>query len=283
MTDTTVFTSGGFSVKSIDDIAKVAPAVLTEEIHPGLSKKYTKISTIEIIKSLEKFGWTPISARQIGEGIYGRHIVRLSNTKSGILKNIKVGDIIPQFVLDNSNDGTHFADLNLGLFRTACENGWTVPIAGMSMDYSFRHTGHSDQKIKEIVESSIENFNFISQHIKTMQATKLTDKQKAELAVKALITRDSNLYKDDKGKVIIKKVKELNTISELLEPMRDSDKGNDLWRVLNVIQEKLITGGYKRTSEASGRIITVPGIGNPVRNVQFNKDLWTMAETFITK
>ncbi len=273
------FTSGGFAVKSLKEIKEVAPSAFATKNDPVVSSKYSRISTVKLIKNLQKFGWFPISARQVGSSNYGRHIIRLTNTQSGII-NFKKDDLLPQIILDNSFDGGSPANFDLGLFRKVCSNGLTVKIDDLASNYSFRHLGISEEEVKKVIEQAVENFSVIGEHIKHMNQVTLTDEQKAEFAVKALVERDSQLYKDEDGKVDLEKVKSMNDISQLLEPLRDSDKGEQLWRIFNMIQEKLVIGGYERIS-TKGRKITVKGIAQPYRNVEFNRGLWTIAESYL--
>ena len=63
-----------------------------------------------------------------------------------------------------------------------------------------------------------------------------TDQQK-DLAQKSLTTR----FTEDQLKVA-----KIN-LDEIINPVRDEDKGNDLWSVFNVIQEKIIEGDFDYT------------------------------------
>jgi len=279
MRDEYVFTSGGFEAKSLDEIKKVAPAAFSKGVDPVVSDRYSRVDTIDLVKGLDKHGWQPVSARQVGEGKWGRHIIRLTNKKSGI---IKVGGITAQMIIDNSYDGTSLGNFSAGAFRKACANGLTVGIPGLATTYSFKHIGIDDNKLKEILEQAIQDFGTIQEHIEMMQDTPLSDKQKVAFVMKAVAQRDPQLYVNEKGKLDGVLLKRMNNLEELLKPIRDNDKGPELWKVFNVIQEKLIRGGYRRISE-KGRKVSVPGIGNPIRNVAFNRQLWNLAETYLPK
>ena len=52
--------------------------------------------------------------------------------------------------------------------------------------------------------------------------------------------------------------------------------------VFNVIQERMIKGGYARIT-ANGRNSTTRGMTNATRNVEFNKELWGILENFRPK
>jgi len=62
--------------------------------------------------------------------------------------------------------------------------------------------------------------------------------------------------------------------------LREEDEGNSLWKVLNVVQEKLIRGGlsYKLRN---GRNQTARELTNIDRQVDVNKKLWELAEDYV--
>jgi hypothetical protein len=281
-TDLSVYAANGFEAKSIEQVGLVAPAAISDEIHPGLSDRYTKISTLDLLKQLGQLGWEPVSAMQTGKNNYDRHIIRLMNKKSGIV-NLKVDDVFAQMIIDNSGNGASPANLNIGLLRKVCGNGLATAVPGMTNNYSFRHVGISESEIRQVVEEAVNNFSLVQERIEIMQDTPLSDKQKVDFALKALLNRDPNLYLTEKGNPSIKIVKDLNDIPQLLEPIRDQDKGDELWKVFNVIQEKLMIGGYKRISGGKRRSTTVRPITNPYRNLAINQNLWAVAETFINE
>jgi hypothetical protein len=62
--------------------------------------------------------------------------------------------------------------------------------------------------------------------------------------------------------------------------LRKEDEGNSLWNTFNVVQEKMINGGYSRKTE-SGRKSKTKGMSNATRSVTYNKELWTIAEEYL--
>ena len=69
------------------------------------------------------------------------------------------------------------------------------------------------------------------------------------------------------------------SIEEILNPMRDGDIGNSLWKVFNVVQEKMVRGGVEYRS-GRGRLTTMRELKNisVVNNV--NTKLWELAESY---
>jgi hypothetical protein len=73
-----------------------------------------------------------------------------------------------------------------------------------------------------------------------------------------------------------------NTVSvaELLEPTRKEDRGDDLWSVYNVVQEKLIYGmfNYSYTSDSNrNKERKARRVKNFQQDMQINSDLYSLA------
>jgi len=65
------------------------------------------------------------------------------------------------------------------------------------------------------------------------------------------------------------------SVSELLEPTRKEDQGDDLWSIYNVVQEKLIHGMY---NYANGeKVRKSRPIKNFQQNMKVNSDLYKLA------
>ena len=63
----------------------------------------------------------------------------------------------------------------------------------------------------------------------------------------------------------------------ILNPLREEDKGDSLWQVFNVVQEKFIRGGVEYTTN-SGRKTGLRTM-NDIYNVnRINTKLWELAE-----
>ena len=65
---------------------------------------------------------------------------------------------------------------------------------------------------------------------------------------------------------------------ELLNPTRDEDKGNDLWSVFNVVQEKIIDGDF--AYKVAGKLRKARQIKNFKQDQKINKELFDVALEF---
>jgi hypothetical protein len=97
----------------------------------------------------------------------------------------------------------------------------------------------------------------------------LDEKSLVEFAEKALTTR----FKEDELENI--KV----DLDKLLEPTRPEDKGNDLWSVFNVLQEKILEGDFQYMSGT--KIRKARKVKNFKQDIEINQKLFAVAAEFI--
>ena len=70
------------------------------------------------------------------------------------------------------------------------------------------------------------------------------------------------------------------TIQDVLTPTRDADKGNDLWKVFNVIQEKITQGGYSAALNGA-KVRKVRKIKSFEKDLEVNQKLFKLATALI--
>ena len=103
----------------------------------------------------------------------------------------------------------------------------------------------------------------------------ITDEEKTKFATEAIKMRKGYTEED---KVEISE----ETINDVLEPVRNEDKGNTLWNVYNVIQEKLIKGNFnyleKNSKKKSRKMRKITGI---VKDLQVNTNLFNLANSYL--
>ena len=67
-------------------------------------------------------------------------------------------------------------------------------------------------------------------------------------------------------------------INDLLIPHRMEDEHDDLYTVMNIIQENLIRGNVSGTNKDTGRRFTSKEITSIAKDVEVNQGLWDIAE-----
>lgn len=168
-----------------------------------------------------------------------------------------------QVVLINSHDRTKRFRLAAGFLRFVCSNGL---IAG-SADLQIRAThidGHCLQ-LDEQIESTLSHAARLTYLVEQMRDAKITPARQLTFAKDAMSLRfgDTSLWK-------IKP-------AQALEARREEDRGDDLWRVFNRVQENLTKGGIHNENTP---MPTFP-LTRPRQTFNFNSKLWDLAETLI--
>ena len=102
-----------------------------------------------------------------------------------------------------------------------------------------------------------------------------------EFAIKAIAYREPHMFINPDGTINVKKVTASTNPIEIIKPIRGEDRADNLWATFNVVQERMVKGGYNRVNEA-GRKGTTRGITNATRNVDYNKQLWAISETYMS-
>jgi hypothetical protein len=247
-------------IMTIEQIKENVPAIFTTNPSPKMSNKYVFVPTLEIMENFEKEGWKLSSAKQSGKGIYDVHELRFRN---GELP--KVGDSIVEAVIKNSHNGLAKFSVSSGLHRLICQNGLTVPTS-ISESFNIRHKNFDITEVKKLTESFAQRLPLIQNSVDKMMNRELTDDEKIEFVNKASALR----WK-------MGKIPSNLSIDKILEPNRDGDVGNSLWKVFNVVQEKFVKGGitYKTTSGRKSGLRSLTGI---IAVNQINTRLWEMAE-----
>jgi hypothetical protein len=251
---------------SKSEIRKQAPSVFTQTAAPNVTDKYTHIPTSIIIDDMEKLGWGVVDAKQVrarkGVG-FQKHLLVFRN--NDVVINGEDGDtVFPQILLTNSHDGKNSFTFTAGLFRMVCENGLVVSTQEFE-NVKMRHMGYTFEELQKKIKGMVEALPLTVESMNKMKQKVISEKEALKLAKKSLTTR----FTEDQIRVF--KI----DLKELIQPVRDEDKGKDLWSVFNVIQEKIITGDFKYKSGSGMR--KARQIKNFNQDLKVNKELFGMA------
>ena len=215
---------------SSETLQHTAPAVFAPTAHERLTAAYTFVPTGRVLEALAEAGFFPVEARQTktrtASPLHARHLIRLRRR----LEVVALKEAVPELLLLNSHDGTSAYQLKLGLYRAVCTNGLVVSVGSMPA-WRVLHRGNVvDEVVRGALEMS-ERFGVLATQVERMERTILDEDQRLAFATEALALRFPN---DRPGAV---------TPADLLRPRRSEDVGDDLWHVLNVLQEALLQGG----------------------------------------
>ncbi len=264
---------GASAALNNDSIMSVAPSVFATAPHNEVSDRYGFMPTINVIDALRNEGWMPVSAsqknvRDASKKELTKHLVRFRRLGNDIM----IGDSVAELLLTNSHDRSSAFVLHAGLFRMACANGIVISDATLNK-LSVRHGKNVIDNIIEGVYDVVDDVPVLAGEVEGMQETILNPMEQAVFARHAYVgvygERDDNLLTEDS-----------NIAMQLLRAKRHEDKGDDLWRVFNRVQENITKGGVKTMKlNQKGRVrrSTSRAVKAIDKNITVNKLLWSLA------
>ena len=249
-------------------IRQIAPSVFTENAAAGTSEKYTHIPTHRVVNDMELLGWDVIDAKEIKARRnvgFQKHLLVFRNSE--IMINGNDGDTVyPQILLTNSHDGKNAFTFTAGLFRMVCENGLVISTQEFE-NIKIRHMGYDFTELQKTINSMVEKLPLTVESMNKFKQTELDQEQVLEFAKRALEVRFNDIENMDFD------------LDELITPTRPEDKGNDLWSVFNVVQEKLVHGMFNY--KYGTKVRKARKIKNFRQDMDLNSKLYSLANEFV--
>ena len=115
-----------------------------------------------------------------------------------------------------------------------CSNGLVISTTTFE-SVKMRHMGYTFEELQENIRGMVEQLPLTVESMNKMKETEMSQEKAVDFAKKTLQTR----FTENEMKRI--KI----DVMQLLQPVRDEDKGNDLWSIFNVVQEKVIEGDFE--------------------------------------
>ena len=264
-----------------DEIRQRCPLVFaTSPTNSKVSEKYTVANTYTVIQDMEKLGWKVVRAAQRratkkSSGRFSYHMVALQNPDIKITKQVDGGEEIvecfPQIILPNSHDGLSCFQFRVGLYRCICSNGLVISDAELS-EFKIRHIYYSFENLRAVVGRILEALPSKVERMSQMSNVLLSEDQKLDFAKKALSIRkgvkEEELQADEE------------TYKDLLTPVRKEDEGSSLWNVYNVLQEKIVKGGYT-TAEEGKKARKVRKVTSFIKELDFSRRIDEVAQSYL--
>ena len=268
------FGKGLDSYLTKEQIKNSAPLIFAEQpTNPDVSNKYLFVNTETIIDDLEKLGWLPVQAAQRksrkSEGtIFSKHMVAFQNPEIKITSQ-DGDDAYPRILLTNSHDGMQAFKFSVGIFRLVCSNGLVVADEQFS-DFKIKHKGYTFGELRKVVKQAVEDLPNRVQVMNDMKNRILSEEEKRKLALDAMLIRAGVKTLDYDSE----------TIDDILEPKRKEDVGDDLWRVFNVVQEKITQGEFHAALKGA-KVRKVRKIKSFEKDMKVNKELFKLATALV--
>jgi hypothetical protein len=178
-------------------------------------------------------------------------------------------DEVPELVLVNSHDKSSAYKLFSGVFRMVCENGMILQSSDFG-SFSIRHSGSRDlyDQIMRATGTIMDSVPTIMGRIADWKEIILPRPTQIEMARQAFD---------------LKPIAGANPAHLLTarrdEDLTDQDGNRDLWRTFQVLQESTIRGGIAGRN-ANGRKVSTRPIKSVTADLNLNRRLWEIAETF---
>lgn len=257
--------SEGFKSKA--NLKSLAPSIFTTVPSSNVSSKYTHIPTEKIIDDMEKLGWGVVDAKEVqARTVHTRnvqkHLVVFRNPDV-IINGDGGDDVYPTILLTNSHDGKNAFTFTAGLFRMICENGIVISTNEFEK-LAIRHMGYTFEALQVLIKEMVEKLPLTVESMNKMVDTELSDESILKFAQECLGVR----FGDD-----LKNIKV--DMDDFIAPSREEDKGNSLWKVFNVFQEKVIDGEFNY--ESAGKVRKAREIKNFNQDMKVNSELFNLA------
>ena len=284
--------------KSKDELREIAPSIFSTVPSPEVSKKYSHIPTDKLIDDMELLGWKVIDAKEVNARTKGtrgfqKHLVVFRNpdivinqmpnnivqsstsptgyrrTDGTFAKKNPIDTVFPQILLTNSHDGKNAFTFTAGLFRMICENGLVVSTNEFEK-VAIRHMGYDFEELQKQVTEMTERLPLTVESMNKMIETTMDQKSILKFAKDMLAVR---FPEDELRRITI-------DMDEFITPVRPEDKGDDLWSVFNVIQEKIIEGDFEYTVGTKHR--KARQIKNFKQDMDLNGKMFDVALDYVT-
>jgi hypothetical protein len=241
----------------------LSPAFFTKSrYNDTTSERFVPFSTGNAVDMLLSNGWELMSAktantRKASRAPYARHQAVMMHKDMG-----EIGGLIPTITLSNANDGTAAFKFLAGLFRLICSNGLMVGRTFNSV--SVRHLGDRDALQTQLLEGADSTRKMLPEVV--LSAREMMEFEMSE----------KDTYKFNHMAAAIRlpggEPERLAQVAAQMDlTRRPEDRGMDLWKVFNRVQETAMRGGV-----FNGRR-RMRGLGNFNRTNDINRNLWDLA------
>lgn len=238
-------------VLSIEELTTQCPQLLTNKAVRDVSEKYVHIPSMQVVEDIMSFGWQPVKTDMRGKGksAFDRHSVTFEHPSLQFGVNNVIDSVIPRVTFVNAHNGLCAFKFYGGLFRLVCSNGLVIPMTvnGESMGHSLRirHIHYNIENLKETLTNILKVVQTSVDHIFQLDERMLTETEKKEFAKMAWATR--NRIKQEDIIEFLANVPD-EVVDSLIEVERAEDEGDSAWKVLNIVQEKIL-GGFQTPSK----------------------------------
>lgn len=249
--------------KDANEMYRRAPSLFATTAHPKMSERYSFTNTYDILLHMHNRGFVVTSVQSTGKGRFGKVLVRMRHPA------YDRRDDVPELVVLDSHDGTSRLKIFLGIVRLICMNGC---IAGEGLySRAFKHLAPDLMyQIMLELDDLQQHVTALDERVSRMKNFKTTVAHRIALADAAIHSR----FGDDRSASYVAAMR-----SNMLRTRRIDDEKDDMYTVMNVIQENVLRGGMHVIQNNSVR--RVNSISAVDKTLSINQSLWKCAEELV--
>ena len=263
---------------STSEIKQRCPlAYATAPTNPKVSDKSVQAHTSTVSDDMAQLGWYPVEAKQKkarknSSGSQSFHMIAFQNPEVKIMQGEDV-EAYPRIILTNSHDGMASFRFRVGLYRCICSNGLVICDENFA-DLTIRHINYTFDDLRHLVVKTMSELPAYIEIMNKMKQTTLDKSQKYDFALRMLKLR-KNVPDNEKLNVSER------TLTDILTPIRKEDEGDSLWNVFNVLQEKMIKGGFMVESGKEDKLRKMRPVKSFARDLSVNYKMFDTAIDYL--
>ncbi len=224
-----------------------------------IDSKPVMVESLDAVRESQRQGWNIAGAyeqRNKSNRKVGSHFIRMEHPDFKITNRKGKVDAVATMNISNSTNGSKPMELDLGAYRMVCENGMVAHTS-----YSNARVPHSEKgqySLQEILCDLGIRTQGVMEEFNKLKERDLSPQEAMNLATQAADIRFGKGHRID--------------VSQLLNIVREEDKGEDVWTVFNRIQENLTQP--HRLVDHSGNPLN--GISSIEEDTRINKELFEL-------
>ena len=224
-----------------------------------INSKATMVESLDAVREFQRQGWNIAGAyeqRNKQNRKVGSHFIRMEHPDFKVTNSKGKIDAVATMNIFNCTTGAKPMELDLGAYRQVCSNGMIAHTSYSNA--SVPHTEKGQYSLQEILcdlgirtQGGMEEFNKLKER-------NVSPQEAMYLATQAAEIRFGKGHRID--------------VSQLLNTVREEDKGDDVWTVFNRIQENLTQP--HRITDHLGNVMN--GVSNIEEDTRINKELFEL-------
>jgi hypothetical protein len=247
----------------IDKLSAFVPSLSKEwRDNQRIASKPYQIESLDAVREFQRQGWNidgALESRGKNRKI-SNHFIKMKHPDFKILNEKGQTEAVATMTIRNSCNGSSPMELDLGAYRQVCSNG-TIAHTSYS-NAKVPHTEKGQYSLQEILCDLGIRTQGVMEEFNKLKNSNLTPKQAMAMATEAATLRFGKNHNIN--------------VEQLLNTVRDEDRGDDVWTVFNRIQENLTQP--QRILSENGRLLG--GVSNASEDTRINKELFQLAHAY---